>query len=214
MSFNPLMGMTIGRLRALLPPTPSVVELGSQTLKLSVKDHPEITTVPAFYGYLGFSRYDAIDFNGAGTIVRDLNHAINDLGQEYDLVTNNGTGEHIFNQAAVFESCHNLCRPSGIMVHVLPWINWLNHGFYNFQPTVFHDLAAANGYQTLEIFSADRWGHIKDAHLHPGKIPPRNTDEQLLIVAILKKCSSAPFVIPVQGKYRHSRLQQQDSEAL
>ena len=87
MSFNPMMGSTIARIRKLLPQIPTVIELGSQTLKLQVKDQPDIQAVPEFYSY------DSIDFNNQETINRDLNKQI-ELDQTYDLVTNNGTGEH------------------------------------------------------------------------------------------------------------------------
>lgn len=32
------------------------------------------------------------------------------------------------------------------MVHGLPWTGRIDHGFYNFRPTLFFDIAAANGY--------------------------------------------------------------------
>ena len=84
----------------------------------------------------------------------DLNR---DLRSEYgydetfDLVTNLGTGEHVFDQRRVFENVHNLTKPGGVMLYMLPFVNWLNHGFYNFHPVLFADLAAANGYGILEI---------------------------------------------------------------
>lgn len=205
MSFNPMMGATIVRIRKFLPDSPKVIELGSQTLKLEVKGRSDITTVPDFYHELGFIKYDALDFNDAGTILWDLNQVV-DIDETYDLVTNNGTGEHIFNQAAVFESCHILCKKGGLIVHVLPWINWLNHGFYNFQPNIFHDIAHANGYETLEVFSGDRWGEIEDEYLPPGKLSPRNTDQQLLIVAIFRKQSDGIFVVPTQNVYQSSAV--------
>jgi len=115
-----------------------------------------------FYRALGYSSYRTIDVNGRyGSLVMDLNR---NLATHYGyrttfaLVTNNGTGEHVFNQAAVFENAHALCRTGGAMVHVLPFFNYLNHGFFAFNPILFHDLAAANGYQLARLSIASNHG--------------------------------------------------------
>jgi SAM-dependent methyltransferase len=109
----------------------------------------------SYYTALGFRSYDAIDVNSMyGSLIMDLNVDLREAyGFEtvYDLVTNNGTGEHVFNQAAVFKNMHQLTRVGGVMLFVLPFYNWLNHGFFNFNPLVFTDLAAANGYEILRL---------------------------------------------------------------
>ena len=122
-----------------------------------------------FYRALGFSAYQAIDVNAKfGSLVMDLNR---DLAEQYgyrdtfDLVTNNGTGEHIFNQAAVFANAHALCKVDGLMLHVLPFVNFLNHGFYSFNPILFHDLAAANGYEICRLSVAS--GRGREIGDHP-----------------------------------------------
>lgn len=115
-----------------------------------------------FYRALGFSSYTAIDVNAKfGSLVMDLNR---DLAAHYgfrdtfDLVTNNGTGEHVFNQAAVFANAHALCKPDGLMLHVLPFVNFLNHGFFSYNPILFHDLAAANEYEVCRLSVASGRG--------------------------------------------------------
>lgn len=45
------------------------------------------------------------------------------------------------------------------MVHVLPFHNYTNHGFYNFQPVLFHDLAQANHYNILRMSLANSDGN-------------------------------------------------------
>lgn len=57
----------------------------------------------------------------------------------------------MFNQFAVFKNMHDLTRPGGLMLFVLPFYNWLNHGFYNFNPVLFVDLAAANRYEMVRL---------------------------------------------------------------
>jgi hypothetical protein len=115
-----------------------------------------------YYRALGFAEYRAVDVNERyGSLIMDLNQDVASaygFSDAFDLVTNNGTGEHIFNQHAVFLNSHNLCRPGGAMLHCLPFFNWLNHGFYNFNPLLFVDLAAANGYELLRLSVASNHG--------------------------------------------------------
>ena len=40
----------------------------------------------------------------------------------------------------------------------LPFVNWVNHGFFNFHPILFADLAAANGYKIVKLSIVNRWG--------------------------------------------------------
>ena len=111
---------------------------------------------------IGFGSYTCIDVNERyGALQMDLNYSLADkydFHDEFDLVTNNGTGEHIFDQAAVFRNIHALTRTGGVMMHVLPFHNYINHGFYNVQPLLFHDLAEANGYKILRLSLANRDG--------------------------------------------------------
>ena len=78
--------------------------------------------------------------------------------QKNNLVINNGTGEHIFNQYSFFKNFHNLTKKNGFMLNILPFIDWINHGFYNFNPIIFADMAASNNYEIIKISQANRWG--------------------------------------------------------
>lgn len=111
---------------------------------------------------LGYGSYTCIDVNQRyGALQMDLNYLLAEKYQfsdEFDIVTNNGTGEHIFDQASVFRNIHALTRTGGVMIHVMPFHNYINHGFYNFQPILFHDLAKANQYNILRVSLASRGG--------------------------------------------------------
>ena len=115
-----------------------------------------------FYRALGFRAYNAIDVNQKyGSLMMDLNYDLRErynFSETFDLVTNSGTGEHIFNQFAVFKNIHQLTAIDGIMLHIMPFINWVNHGFYNFHPILYADLAAANQYELVKLSIANRWG--------------------------------------------------------
>ena len=44
------------------------------------------------------------------------------------------------------------------MLHVLPFVNYLNHGFFSYNPILFHDLAAANRYELCRLSIASNRG--------------------------------------------------------
>ncbi|MEQ8736392.1 MAG: hypothetical protein RIC29_15820 [Rhodospirillaceae bacterium] len=44
------------------------------------------------------------------------------------------------------------------MLHVLPMTPYLNHGFYNYYPTLFSDIAVANKYKWLFLWFGGRDG--------------------------------------------------------
>lgn len=239
MSFNPTMARLVAEVRPLLGESPTVVELGNQTFRagnilgrLSLeRKYPRLTSplplcTADFYRVLGFSRYEAIDITTKfGSKVMDLNYVLltaNGYTEEFDLVTNNGTGEHVFNQAAVFENCHNLCKAGGYMLHVLPFQGYVNHGMYGFHPKLFNDLARANGYKVERMALADRDGMVVglDPDFHrtrnPGKKPTsvtralaelreksrRGNDVQ--VVALLRQTTDEkirPFRVPIDGRY-------------
>lgn len=134
----------------------------------------------------------------------------------FDLVTNNGTGEHIFNQASVFEWAHALCKPGGMMLHVLPWTGYLNHGFFSYHPVLFRDLAGANDYEIVALYAGERNGTLKKLdesgyhHPRPHKEPLTVVENvirgfgdraNVFVVALMRKKTDSPFVYPTQGKY-------------
>lgn len=199
-------------------PSGSVCELGNQRFTAS----NDFKSTEEFYKSLGYKRYVALDVNTEmGARVVDLNRPIRgrhyDLIGKFDLVTNNGTGEHIFNQDAVFENVHDLCKVGGTMLHILPFGPWVNHGFFNYNPILFRDLAKANKYEWQMFWLSDRWGNrvsigyadfpeaFKEKHpkalmrAMQKVVQARNMD--CSIVAAFRKQLDKGFRQPFQGKY-------------
>lgn len=69
---------------------------------------------------------------------------------QYDLVTNLGTTEHVLNQYNAFKVMHELCRPGGLMIHEVPAGGYPTHGFFNYNPKIFWQLAKANNYIEID----------------------------------------------------------------
>ncbi len=178
-----------------------------------------------FFLALGYDEYSSIDINGAeNSFEFDLNYDLQEtygFKEKYDLVVNNGTGEHVFNQYCLFKNIHQITNNNGLMLHILPFVDWINHGFYNFNPIFFADLASSNDYEIEDITLANRNGaelSIKNKssikilfeQVKPNyesnfktvlKKARGQLGENILIVVILRKKTIEPFKVPLQGKY-------------
>jgi SAM-dependent methyltransferase len=155
---------------------------------------------------LDVSRVVSIDFHGSPAAQRiDLNQSV-DLGEQFDVVYNGGTAEHIFNVYEFFRTVHRVTRPRGVMLHGVPFQGWLEHGFYSFNPGFFWDLADANGYQVFML----AYAQLKPAKLVPLKsrehiVELHNAGElaanSLLYAVLGKGESESEFKVPMQGVY-------------
>lgn len=69
-----------------------------------------------------------------------------DFHNYFDMVLNFGTTEHIINQYNCFKVMHEACKPGGYIHAQIPASGWVNHGYFNYDPLLFYDLATANNY--------------------------------------------------------------------
>ncbi len=106
------------------------------------------------YESLGIE-YTCVDVDGrAGTVAMDLNFDEVPEGHRgrYALVTNWGTSEHVFNQGNVFKTMHDFTRVGGIMFHGVPFMGYVDHGFFSYHPNLFESLARYNSYEILGMW--------------------------------------------------------------
>lgn len=85
-------------------------------------------------------------------LVHDLNQPLPaEFHGSYDIVLDTGTVEHCFNIGQAAMNLASLLGEGGVIVQTLP-LSSFNHGFYNVNPTWFHDFySAANGFEIIEI---------------------------------------------------------------
>lgn len=234
--FNPLTCLSTARIPVKKNAT--VVDIGNQTIDISQKifdilcQNNLLKTPPKdtkdFYYQLGYEKYTAIDVNeDLDAIAMDLNQDLIETynyREKFDLVNNNGSSEHIFNQYHVFKNIHQLCKTDGYMLHVLPLTRWINHGFYNYNPVLFRDIAIANQYQLVFFHIGNRHGDVIDLGQTIGLQEAFNERSQqsinnainqlfeygqqhhgnqieLFNIACMLKTNDLPFQIPMQGRY-------------
>jgi SAM-dependent methyltransferase len=141
-----------------------VCELGAQNLY--IKESPAgWPYAHELYESLGAELYNCIDLNGENkAIIQDLSKPL-DLEDSYvfDFVTNFGTSEHVSCLYNCFKNIHNLCVENGIIICENPKTgNWPGHGFHYMTEAFYIDLAAACGYEILEIGEHPAVGNVTD----------------------------------------------------
>ncbi len=199
------------------PPGARVMELGSQDFAPDLASaHASIAREFGFSGVediklprdlyrrMGCSVYECIDLDGhhnARTF--DLNE---DLRTKYkfdatfNVVTNHGTTEHLFNQLQAFRNIHDMTAVEGVMLHALPFQGYQNHGLFNYQPSMFLDLAVANDYEMLGVFLSVN----DDLFDYDEEFLQRNavlSVEDVLVMAALRKRKDEGFKPPYDGRY-------------
>jgi hypothetical protein len=186
--------------------------LFSQLNKIIKESRPQMLFDIAkvfWHAFFRPSSLTAIDFDGTEhSSKQDLNYPLN-LPLRYDMVTNIGTAEHVFNVAQFFKSVHDYTLPGGFMFHGLPFSGWVDHGFFNFNSTFYWDLAERNNYYLVFCMYTE---------ISPLKIIPlENRDAVLnlaknggigknsLIHCLMKKNEiDSDFLLPIQGYYNSS----------
>lgn len=200
----------------------SVIELGSQDIPVPQDElglvFSDLLGMPLpgnggsytprdLYHGMGFKNYQCIDLDGRHNAHRfDLNKDIlkeYNFHQKFNLVTNHGTSEHCFNQSQVFKNIHDLCSPGGIMLHVLPFQGYVNHGFFNYQPCFFRYLAEANNYRLIGMYlnidsAVGDVSTYSDEIMNHLILMPKSA---MALYAVLQKQDEDPFRLPVDGKY-------------
>jgi hypothetical protein len=131
-----------------------------------------------FWTSVGFD-YATVDYDGhRDSIPLDLNtdQVPAKLRQQFDLVINTGTTEHIANQAQAFRIIHDLTRIGGVMFHEVSAGSW-NHGLINYTPKFFLLLHKQNDYE--QVYMQER------------------TDGDMFIRVALRKRLDREFVTPL-----------------
>ena len=172
-----------------------------------LKKLAEGSSARALFERLGM-KYWCVDASGEhGALRWDLNfdECTPEHKGRYQLVTNHGTTEHLLNQLNSFKMVHDLTAKDGMIMHALPFLSYLDHGYFNYQPNLFIDLARSNGYDLLGMWlNIDKnlthfipWERGLEKHLQIG------ASDSLLLV-LYRKTVDEEFSVPFQAVYEHS----------
>jgi hypothetical protein len=104
------------------------------------------------FAALGFE-LDVLDIAAArgGEIIQDLNQPMDEsLAGRYAAVLDAGTLEHCFNIGQAAKNVASAVALGGFVMHGNP-LNMYNHGFYNLNPTWYHDFYEDNGFTVTSV---------------------------------------------------------------
>ena len=191
-------------------------------------DNFDVNAHKEFYKIFGLEDYASVDLLDASAT---YNHNLNEpfiLDQTYDVVTDFGTAEHIFNIGQNFVNAHNALKVGGLWLAQLPTLGGYYHGFYNIHNIWYRSIAAANGYEIVQLlYSADntssainceregRLAKVQDIRIsEPRRMMlsfyladfwstlTRGDRASAVILAALRKTRDKPFIWPQQiNKY-------------
>ncbi|HEC06551.1 MAG TPA: hypothetical protein ENJ12_06855 [Thiolapillus brandeum] len=159
--------------------------------------------------YLDYESYTAVDLGGSSSALKlDLNNPI-DLDRQYEITISFGTAEHVFNVFQFFKTLHEVTRPGGIIIISAPFQGWVDHGFFNFQPTFYYDLAATNDYNLLLLLyskpNSEGWIQVQNRE-QISELVERDafSGNGTLFATFQKSSGNTAFSVPMQGYYNQT----------
>lgn len=136
-----------------------------------------------------------------GEIPLDLNEPVPEHYHErYALVIDHGTCEHCFNIAQAIKNVATMVAKGGYVIHSNP-LNMFNHGFYNLNPTWYHDFYKANGFELLKLIVVSNGTVDPLIHEVPAVAKFRDIPERSSNLVLARRLEVRPIVWPQQTKY-------------
>jgi hypothetical protein len=211
----------------------NVAEIGSQELHLKKEDLNDLylqagldatltnnipnldnwpgqprATLKALYNHLGIQDYTSMDINGDfGSIPLDLNYELTDksLFDKFDIVTDFGSCEHVFNVGECYKTIHKMTKVNGLII--IYQSVFKGNGYFLFDRSFMEGIAAANNYKiitssyvvstgTKTSAGSDKYFHIP---MSEDLIRSLKDIRSLSICMILQKTQPDDFKIPYQG---------------
>lgn len=184
--------------------------------KLEEDGTKQLYTAESFFNYfnMDIDVFDVYSHLGVELIL-DLNQPVpTDYKPNYDLILDVGTLEHCFNVGQAFKNIMQMTRLNGTIFMAAP-ASKINHGFWNFNPTVYTDIFHQNGWVIKDLIG------VKGTTRDIGELVEHNLDyfipdpenrkmypnkpEEVIIMCIANKVKEQEFEYPLQMKYAGDR---------
>jgi len=165
----------------------------------------------ALFRRLGAGEVASVDFSDYqhATVIHDMNAPVpSSQWNQYSLVVDGGTLEHVFNYPVAVANCMRMVRPGGHFIGLSPGNNFMGHGFYQFSPELFYRVfSAQNGFVTEDLIAVQdtwpfSWYRVKDPEVLKRRVTLINRRPVTLMVLAKKIESVEPFsTVPQQSDY-------------
>lgn len=137
-------------------------------------------------------------------IICNLNLPVpKELHNQFDVVVDAGTLEHLSNLSTALENLFNILSVDGIYYFSVPCNNWVDHGFFQFSPTFFVDLCKENpSLELVELCISTANAYHDISKINPFfKIALTRSSERLIVTGIIKKKGASLNLNLMQSKY-------------
>lgn len=204
-----------------------VITIGRQGMHLPENDYHDLLIqsnlepikldryFESFFKLLGAHVIDSLDasaYEGAA-IVHDMNRPLPDKHKDqYTLVVDGGSLEHIFNFPVAIKNCMELIETNGYYIGITPTNNYLGHGFYQFSPELYYRVfSESNGFKIIKMyFYVDQTNgktpifEVSDPNDVKSRVTMQNSQPSYLFVIAQKIEKKEIFKeIPQQSDYEN-----------
>jgi hypothetical protein len=166
----------------------------------------------------GASSVEAIDYSDYEGAERlwNLNEPVpEDWHQQYDVIIDGGTLEHVFQATVALSSLMQMLKPGGRLFLASPTNNHCGHGFYQFSPEFFYRaLSAPQGFAVqrmtlfvhafpgVELTPEGRCYSVADPAVTGGRVQLQSSSASMLFVEARRERIVRPFAeTPQQSDY-------------
>lgn len=152
--------------------------------------------------------FDNSAYEGASH-VHDMNCPISDaMKNQYTLVIDSGTLEHVFNYPVAIANCMQMVAVGGTCVLITPANNFCGHGFYQFSPELFFDVfSSINGFEIQDVIAFEdkasaQWYSVQSP-MHAKQRVMLQSGLPVYLLIIAKKIADVDVfrVTPQQSDY-------------
>lgn len=167
------------------------------------------------FAALGAKRIESLDITPAehATIIHDLNNPVPEtLHNQFDIVLDAGTLEHVFNIPQGLYNCMRMVRIGGKFIVETPANNFMGHGFYQFSPELFFSLLSSqNGFRVDSLMVVES----SPRHRMLEAVPPDEARQRFetttfwrtTLICVATKLADVPFSTPQQSDYANASQQ-------
>lgn len=165
----------------------------------------------SFLASLGALRVESFDVSAYenASVIHDMNDPIpSHWHQQFTVVLDSGTLEHVFNIPQALANCMRMVRVGGHFVQVCAANNFCGHGFWQISPElVFRAFASANGFSLRaalmrEVVPGGRWYRVSDPDMIKHRVELCNgTPTYLLTIAQRVRDQEIFATVPQQSDY-------------
>lgn len=213
--------LTLGRQRLYVSP-PELASLADRyrpDLRHQIADlrdgEPADQFLTRFLDVVDLRALDHSDYEGAA-LTHDLNEPLPErLHEQFDVVIDSGTLEHVFNLPVAIASCMQLVKRGGTLFLSSPANNMCGHGFYQFSPELWFRLFRnVNGFTLtrlvlvthpfpgIELSPRQTWYDVSDPADVGARVPLMTATPAVLMLEA-KRVDAVPVLLtpPLQSDY-------------